>query len=283
MPGRGQFIMKPSRDTGSHAPIVIFRQKVTDISGPREQPVCGTCGLTGQKIQHHSTGRKREDWRMHGYILMKAAVLNAMRIFFLPNLPKKERMHIFIISRQRKLLIFTVSTAILMPGIILKVIPMEAIKHSELHLLHQKRFSKNQPKVSEFKSFTEQVPNSSISFNMIAIPGGRFKMGSPAGEPFRKEDEGPVKEVEISPFFMAEVEVTWDEYLAFYAQTSAEGRSTDTEGIRSKQAAETDAISGATPPYGQPDQGWGMGQRPAISFTYHAAETYCKWLVTGYG
>jgi formylglycine-generating enzyme required for sulfatase activity len=82
---------------------------------------------------------------------------------------------------------------------------------------------------------------------------------------------------------MAEVEVTWDEYLAFYAQTSAEGRSTDTEGIRSKQAVETDAISGATPPYGQPDQGWGMGQRPAISFTYHSAETYCKWLslVTG--
>ena len=82
---------------------------------------------------------------------------------------------------------------------------------------------------------------------------------------------------------MAEVEVTWDEYLAFYAQTAAEGRSTDTEGSRSKASSDTDAISGATPPYGQPDQGWGMGQRPAISFSYHAAETYCKWLssVTG--
>jgi formylglycine-generating enzyme required for sulfatase activity len=118
---------------------------------------------------------------------------------------------------------------------------------------------------------------------MIAIPGGRFRMGSPAGEPFRRSNEGPVREVELSPFFMAEVEVTWDEYLAFYAQTSAEGRTTDTEGIRSGQAEETDAISGATPPYGQPDQGWGMGQRPAISFTHHAAETYCRWLsqVTG--
>ena len=138
-------------------------------------------------------------------------------------------------------------------------------------------------KVVEFKSFTELIPNSSVSFNMMAIPGGTFKMGSPADEPFRREDEGPVREVELSPFFMAEVEVTWDEYLTFYAQTSAEGRSTDTEGIRSKQAAETDAISGATPPYGQPDQGWGMGQRPAISFTHHAAETYCRWLsqVTG--
>lgn len=82
---------------------------------------------------------------------------------------------------------------------------------------------------------------------------------------------------------MAEVEVTWDEYLAFYTQTSAEGRSTDTEGLRTEQASETDAISGATPPYGQPDQGWGMGRRPAISFSYHAAGTYCRWLsqVTG--
>ena len=138
-------------------------------------------------------------------------------------------------------------------------------------------------KVKEFRNFTERIPKSPISFNMVAIPGGTFRIGSPADEPFRKEDEGPVREVEISPFFMAEIEVSWDEYLAFYVQTAAEGRSTDTEGLRNKVASTTDAISGATPPYGQPDQGWGLGQRPAISFSFHAAETYCKWLtsVTG--
>lgn len=137
--------------------------------------------------------------------------------------------------------------------------------------------------VNSFESFTEKIPNSSVSFKMVAIPGGTFKMGSPVDEPFRKANEGPLTEVEISPFFMAEIEVTWDEYLAFYAQTAAEGRSTDTEGLRKTGASETDAISGATPPYGQPDQGWGMGRRPAISFSYHAAETYCRWLsqVTG--
>jgi formylglycine-generating enzyme required for sulfatase activity/nitrate/TMAO reductase-like tetraheme cytochrome c subunit len=142
---------------------------------------------------------------------------------------------------------------------------------------------KEAAKVAEFRNYTEQIPKSSVSFNMVAIPGGTFKMGSPAGEPFRKEDEGPVREVEISPFFMAEIEVSWDEYLAFYVQTSAEGRTTDTEGLRNKVAKETDAISGATPPYGQPDQGWGLGKHPAISFSFHAAETYCKWLtsVTG--
>ena len=138
-------------------------------------------------------------------------------------------------------------------------------------------------KVTEFKNYTERIPKSPISFNMVAIPGGTFKMGSLGDEPFRKEDEGPFREVELSPFFMAEIEASWDEYLAFYVQTAAEGRSTDTEGLRNKVASATDAISGATPPYGQPDQGWGLGQRPAISFSYHAAETYCKWLtsVTG--
>jgi formylglycine-generating enzyme len=146
-----------------------------------------------------------------------------------------------------------------------------------------KEIFKEPTPVSELKNYTEKIPNSSIAFNMVAIPGGKFKMGSNADEPFRKPDEGPVREVELSPFFMAEIEVTWDEYLAFYVQTAAEGRSTDTEGTRKKQESKTDAISGATPPYGQPDQGWGMGQRPAISFSYHAAETYCRWLsqVTG--
>jgi formylglycine-generating enzyme required for sulfatase activity/nitrate/TMAO reductase-like tetraheme cytochrome c subunit len=147
----------------------------------------------------------------------------------------------------------------------------------------KKEIFKESARVTGFNSFTEQITNSSVSFRMIAIPGGKFKMGSPADEPFRKADEGPVREVEISPFFMAEVEVTWDEYLAFYAQTAAEGRSSDTELMNSKKKLRPDAISGATPPYGQPDQGWGMGQRPAISFTFHAAQTYCKWLssVTG--
>ncbi len=135
--------------------------------------------------------------------------------------------------------------------------------------------------VSELKDFTETIPNTTISFNMKAIPGGTFKIGSPENEEFRKDDEGPQKEVKISPFFMAEVEVTWDEYLAFYVATAAEGRSTDTEGIRTH--ADVDGISGPTPPYGQPDQNWGLGKRPAITMSFHSAETYCKWLseVTG--
>lgn len=135
--------------------------------------------------------------------------------------------------------------------------------------------------VAEHKDFTENIPGTTVSFNMKAIPGGTFKIGSPETEQMRKPDEGPQKEVKISPFFMAEIEVSWEEYLAFYSATAAEGRSTDTEGTRTM--ADVDAISGPTPPYGQPDQNWGLGKRPAITMSYHSAETYCKWLsqVTG--
>ncbi|MBN1819286.1 MAG: SUMF1/EgtB/PvdO family nonheme iron enzyme [Prolixibacteraceae bacterium] len=136
-------------------------------------------------------------------------------------------------------------------------------------------------KVIEFTDFTEQIPNTTVSFKMKAIPGGSFKIGSPESEPMRKQDEGPVKQVNISPFFMAEVEVNWTEFLAFYSATATEGRSTDTEG--SRRYTEVDAITGPTPPYGQPDQNWGLGKRPAITMSYNAAETYCRWLseVTG--
>lgn len=134
-------------------------------------------------------------------------------------------------------------------------------------------------RVEKFENFTEKIPGSSVSFNMIALPGGKFKMGSPESEPMRKSDEGPVREITLSPFWMGEVEVTWDEYLAFFRATGSQGR---TEGQVIK-TGKTDAISGATPPWGAPDQGWGKASRPAITMSWHAATVYCQWLskVTG--
>ena len=135
--------------------------------------------------------------------------------------------------------------------------------------------------VNSHDNYIETIPGTTIAFNMKAIPGGSFKLGSPEGEQMRKADEGPQKTVNVSSFFMAEIEVSWDEYLAFYSATAAEGRSTDTEGTRTE--ADVDAISGPTPPYGQPDQNWGLGTRPAITMSYRSVETYVKWLsqVTG--
>jgi sulfatase modifying factor 1 len=134
-------------------------------------------------------------------------------------------------------------------------------------------------KITDFKDFTEMIPGTRVSFEMVALPGGSFNMGSPDEEPLRDNDEGPVRKVSVLRFWIAKTEVTWDEYLAFFRATGSQGR---TEGqVVSNQ--KTDAISGATPPWGAPDQGWGKGSRPAITMSWYAANVYCKWLsqVTG--
>jgi formylglycine-generating enzyme len=134
-------------------------------------------------------------------------------------------------------------------------------------------------KVEKFENFREMIPGSNVSFEMVALPGGTFNMGSPESEPFRKADEGPVRKVTLSKFWIAKNEVTWDEYLAFFRATGSQGR-TEGQVVSNKK---TDAISGATPPWGAPDQGWGKGSRPAITMSWHAAYVYCQWLskVTG--
>jgi sulfatase modifying factor 1 len=134
-------------------------------------------------------------------------------------------------------------------------------------------------KVETFRNFNEKIPGTNVSFDMVAIPGGTFNMGSPPDEPLRKPDEGPVRKVTVSGFWMAKTEVTWDEYLAFFRATGSQGR-TECQVVSKKK---TDAISGATPPWGAPDQGWGKGSRPAITMSWHAAYVYCQWLskVTG--
>ena len=132
--------------------------------------------------------------------------------------------------------------------------------------------------VTEFKNFTETVPGTSASINMIAIPGGSFKMGSPENEPFHKADEAPQRNVTISPFFMAEVEVTWDQFWAFFGDTMSEGRTPPEVIYANNTREDCDAVSGPTPPFGFPDQGWGMGSRPAITMTHYSAETFCQWL-----
>jgi formylglycine-generating enzyme required for sulfatase activity len=133
--------------------------------------------------------------------------------------------------------------------------------------------------VEAFTDYTEYIPGTTVSFDMVAIPGGTFRMGSPETEPERREDEGPVHWVTVDSFWMGRIEVTWDEFEAWYRATRSEGRS-DT---RLMQEEDVDAMTGATPPYVPPDQGWGKGDRPAITMTHYAAEQYCRWLshVTG--
>jgi formylglycine-generating enzyme required for sulfatase activity len=125
-------------------------------------------------------------------------------------------------------------------------------------------------------NYVEAIPDTKVSFDMVAIPGGTFAMGSPANEPGRSDDEGPAHQVRIAPFWMERTEVTWDEYDAFaFAQSiAAAGRTSATPA----QPSGADAITRPTPPYGDESFGFGKGRQPVINVQYHAAMEYCRWL-----
>jgi len=49
-------------------------------------------------------------------------------------------------------------------------------------------------------------------WELIAVPGGVFRIGSPDDEKGRADDEGPRRRVQIRPFWIGKCEVTWDEF-----------------------------------------------------------------------
>ncbi|MPZ20614.1 MAG: SUMF1/EgtB/PvdO family nonheme iron enzyme [Luteitalea sp.] len=125
-----------------------------------------------------------------------------------------------------------------------------------------------------FEPYTETIPDTNVSFDMVPVPGGRFTIGSPANEPGRGEDEGPQAEVRIEPFWMGKHEVTWDEFdrYRFAKRLPGAGSAAD------PASTTADAVSKPTPPYVDESWGFGKGKQPAIGMTWHAAAEYCRWL-----
>ena len=132
--------------------------------------------------------------------------------------------------------------------------------------------------VNAFANFNEQIPATDVAIPMVAVPAGTFLMGSSEKDAYSDDDEYPQHKVSVSRFFMSETEITWDQYWSFYAETMSEGRTPPEVIYANNQRDDVDAVSGPTPPFGNPDQGWGMGDRPAITMTYYAAQTFCQWL-----
>src|SRR6266545_4393789 len=124
---------------------------------------------------------------------------------------------------------------------------------------------------ADLKPYAETIPDTKISFDMVPIAGGAFKMGSPANEPGRAADEGPQVAVTVAPFYMSAHEVTWEEYdlFAFRKRVALQPGQTP---------APADAVTKPTPPYADETWGFGKGKQPAIGMTWHAAAEYCRWL-----
>jgi formylglycine-generating enzyme required for sulfatase activity len=125
--------------------------------------------------------------------------------------------------------------------------------------------------------YTNTIPGTEVGFVMVPIPGGEFTMGSPEGEPFRKPDEGPQHKVKISPFWMGQCEVTWNEYELFmYPDDEKRSRGNfATDEVGDKLA---DAVTHPSKPYVEMSFGMGKDGFPAIAMTQHGANKYCHWL-----
>lgn len=132
---------------------------------------------------------------------------------------------------------------------------------------------------AEMKAYSEVVEQADVEFEMLPISGGTFLMGSPEDEEDRREDEGPQREVAVSPFWMSKTEITWDVYDVWASDLDLFRRKVlKLESSPRDKIADQFQVSQPTKPY--TDMTFGMGKRgyPAICMTQHAARTFCKWL-----
>jgi formylglycine-generating enzyme required for sulfatase activity len=132
---------------------------------------------------------------------------------------------------------------------------------------------------AEMKAYTDRIEHSDAKLEMLPIKGGKFLMGSPAKEKGHQADESPQHEVEISPFWMAKYEITWDVYEIWMSDMDITRRElTMTPPTPRDKLADLFQISQPTKPY--TDMTFGMGKKgfPAICMTQHACRVFCKWL-----
>lgn len=88
---------------------------------------------------------------------------------------------------------------------------------------------------------------------MVVLPSGRFRLGSPETEKERRLDEGPVREVTIGSFALGVAELTFADWDLCVSRGGCEG-------------------------YKPEDGGWGRGTRPVINVSWEDAQKYLAWL-----
>ncbi|HLT50812.1 MAG TPA: SUMF1/EgtB/PvdO family nonheme iron enzyme [Arenibacter sp.] len=123
--------------------------------------------------------------------------------------------------------------------------------------------------------YTETIPVTDISFDMVLIPEGSYMMGSPASEANRKADEGPMKEVALDAFYMGKYELGWEVFELFFKQNQRLFQTLESDKLNA-----IDAITRPSPPYEDPSYGMGKAGYPAISMSTYSALVFCKWLST---
>ena len=132
---------------------------------------------------------------------------------------------------------------------------------------------------AEMKPYTDVIANSDAGFDMVPIPGGKFMMGSPAGEKGRKADEWPQSRSRNLAVLDGQVRshlgrVRRVEPWRWTCSGARCERSQPTSWDRQSRRP------GHPPTKPYADMTFGMGKQgyPAICMTQFAAKMYCKWL-----
>jgi sulfatase modifying factor 1 len=129
-------------------------------------------------------------------------------------------------------------------------------------------------------AYDETIPGTQVTFRMIPVPGGGFRMGSPDAEADRSADEGPTFDVRVEPFWMGRCEVTWAEYRTYM---NACGIFQGLQALKIRPVTadnEADAVTAPSDLY-DPSTTFTNGEQPnlpAVTMTQYAARQYTKWI-----
>ena len=113
-----------------------------------------------------------------------------------------------------------------------------------------------------FEPYTEQLPRTLVKLDMLPIPAGKFL--------FSPDGKSTPRQIEIKRFWMAKTECTWDQFDVFWLQLDLEKEA--------RVYRRSDATGRPSPPYSNPDHGFGHEGYPALTMTVHSATMYCRWL-----
>lgn len=119
--------------------------------------------------------------------------------------------------------------------------------------------------LQEPKTETVAIPGTDLKVEMVYVPGGKAKLGSPADEAGRKPDELPVHEIELRPYWMSRTEITWEAFVKYF---------------ENRKAVKVDGVTRPSPPYEPPHGKMGVGLHPAVSMRWHGAMGFCDWMST---
>ena len=179
------------------------------------------------------------------------------------------------------------ASALAEPTTVLPKEPVELPAPEQFELTQKLHaFITEKAKEEEQKPYKLKIPKAdNAPLQLVAIPGGEFKLGSP-------DNEQPL--VKISPFWMSTTEITWAHYDPFWQNDPSFENPRNKDGSRDldndryslekpdlEKTSLVDAVSQPTIQYHDMFMNGSFthaSEYPAMDMTNHAAAKFCQWL-----